>query len=96
MKPGAILGSPVDSPPPAAASGTGIYIATLVFHITPQFAGGTITLCITCGGNILNANGANQGNVTLGPDIVLVPEPTTAMLIGIGILGLAAAGRRRA
>ena len=44
--------------------------------------------------------GGEQNTLTtLSSAIVLtghVPEPTTAMLIGLGILGLAAAGRRRA
>jgi hypothetical protein len=90
----------------ATASGTGIYIATLVFHIEPGFTGATLQLCNTCGGNVLSTAFGGPpiviapGDIPLGAPIELtgvpVPEPTTAMLIGLGVLGLAVAGRRRA
>ena len=86
---------------PSLGSGTGIYIATLVFHIEPGFTGGSVELSLTSGGNVLQASGSivDPNTVPLSAPIVLtgvVPEPTTAMLIGLGVLGLAVAGRRRA
>jgi hypothetical protein len=86
----------------SAASGTGIYIATLVFHVEPGLTSSALQLSLTSGGNILQqyATILDPSEVTLGAPIVIsgvpVPEPTTAALIGLGILGLAMAGRRRA
>ncbi len=87
----------------ATATGSNIWIASLVFFIRAGYAGGQITLCSTCGGNALGTTiaGANvdaAGSVNLGAPIaltVVIPEPTTAALIGLGILGLAIAGRRK-
>ena len=64
------------------------------------YAGGIIQLCTTCGGNIIGTSGGGDGGLTatLGAPILLVthvPEPTTAALIGLGVLGLAIAGRRK-
>ena len=88
---------------PSQATGNGIWLATLVFHIEAGFEGGSIDLCTTCGGNIIQSDGAivAPGSIGVsGSPVVLVgasvPEPTTAMLIGLGVLGLAVAGRRRA
>ena len=87
---------------PASATGLGIYIATLAFHIGPGFAAAQIELCVSCGGNIVRINDVelDPGTVGLSAPIIItghaVPEPTTAMLIGFGVLGLAVAGRRRA
>ena len=86
----------------APASGAGIYIATLLFRIQPGFFAGNIQLCMICGGNILRANDVEIGPamIDLSPALILtggtVPEPTTAMLIGFGVLGVAIVGRRRA
>ncbi len=86
----------------ATATGSNIWIASLLFVINPGYAGGQITLCSTCGGNALGTSiaGVNfreETLVNLGAPITLVtvPEPTTAALIGLGILGLAIAGRRK-
>jgi hypothetical protein len=83
-------------------SGTGIWIATLVFDVATGFASESLSLSLDSGGNVLEANGATVPSSAVGfsSPILLtgasVPEPTTAMLIGLGIVGLAAAGRRRA
>ena len=79
---------------PAKASNT--WIGSLVFHVESGYAGGLIQLCMTCGGNILSTTNGNESTlVALGAPLVLVPEPTTAALIGLGVLGLAIAGRRK-
>ena len=82
------------------ATGTGVYLATLLFHVTADFASETLTLAFTSS-NVIQAgtNVVDPGTITLSAPITLtgtaVPEPTTAMLIGLGILGLAVAGRSR-
>ena len=86
------------------ATGTGIYVATMVFHVVADFASETLALAFT------TSNVIQTGTVVTDPALIglsapitltghagpPVPEPTTAMLIGLGILGLAMAGRRRA
>ncbi|MFP6628916.1 MAG: PEP-CTERM sorting domain-containing protein [Myxococcota bacterium] len=82
------------------ATGTGIYVASLVFHVVADFAAETISLAFTSS-NLIQAGTVVTDPLTIGigGPITLtghVPEPTTAMLIGIGIIGLGLAGRRRA
>jgi len=51
------------------------------------------------GGNTFNANGGEiKGSVGVvgAPTITVIPEPTTALLVGLGLVGLGVAGRRRA
>lgn len=86
---------------PVPATGTNIYIGSIAWNITAGFSGGQIELCTACSAFTLTNNDApvDPGTVGTGPAVVLngvVPEPTTAMLIGFGVLGLAVAGRRRA
>lgn len=84
-----------------SATGTGIWIATLVWHVNQAFDTTQIALSLTSGGNVLQ-DGITvipPSTVGLSAPIVIsghVPEPTTAMLIGLGVLGLSVAGRRRA
>jgi hypothetical protein len=89
----------------APATGTGIWIATLVWHVTGEFDTAELIVSITAGGGIVQTGGiANPtmippSDVTLSAPILLtghLPEPTTAMLIGLGVVGLVVAGRRRA
>jgi hypothetical protein len=86
----------------ATASGTGIWIGSLVWHVTQAFDTTSLFLSMTNGGNIIQS-GANPpvppSDIALSAPIVLtghLPEPTTAMLIGLGVIGLVVAGRRRA
>ena len=82
------------------ATGTGVYVASLVFHVVADFAAETISLAFTSS-NLIQAGTVvtPASTIGIGGPISLtghVPEPTTAMLIGIGIIGLGLAGRRRA
>ena len=82
------------------ATGNGVYIATLLFHIVADFTTANLSLAFTTS-NLIQAGTVvvPASTITLSAPITLtgvaVPEPTTAMLIGLGILGLAFAGRRR-
>ena len=72
--------------------------ATLVFDVV-EGSGGTaaISLSTSSPGNTIALAGGAQGTATLtGAGVVNVPEPTTALLIGLGLAGLGVAGRRRA
>lgn len=85
----------------AAASGVGIWIATLVWHVTQEFDTASIELSMVAGGNILQTGAIiiPPSDIALSGPISLtghLPEPTTAMLIGLGVIGLVVAGRRRA
>ena len=73
-------------------------LATLVFDV---IAGGDLvaelSLSITSPGNIVQLAGGVNGTASLaGAGTVVIPEPTTALLVGLGLVGLGVAGRRRA
>jgi hypothetical protein len=78
---------------------TGSWLATtLVFNVLPATSGtAAISLTTSSPGNTIALAGGAQGTATLtGAGVVNVPEPTTALLIGLGLAGLGIAGRRRA
>jgi hypothetical protein len=86
---------------PAPASGNGIWLGQLIFHVTGAAGDGVgeIYLSMTANGNILRVNDVvlPPSSTTLSPGIaVITPEPTTALLVGLGLIGLGVAGRRRA
>jgi hypothetical protein len=68
-------------------------LGQLTFHI---IADGAHSLdVITAGnGNVLQLGDASQVANTPGPSIEIVPEPSTALLIGLGLVGLGVAGRK--
>jgi len=72
--------------------------ATLVFDVLPATSGtAAISITTSSPGNTIALAGGAQGTATLsGSGVVNIPEPTTALLIGLGLAGLGVAGRRRA
>jgi hypothetical protein len=89
------------------ATGNNIWIGTIVFHVTPAYAGGELDFDLALLGN--GSTGMQtqvggfpvdvQGSTTVSGSYVfglpVVPEPTTALLIGFGLVGLTLAGRRQ-
>ena len=69
-----------------------------MFHVVGFFGAETIQLAFT-NSNIIQAGTmvVNPTSITLSAPIILTfPEPTVAMLIGLGVLGLCLVGRYRA
>ena len=82
----------------AGSGGTGVeLLATLVFDVIAVGDGvADIGLSITSPGNIVQlAGGVNTTATLAGAGTVITPEPTTALLVGLGLLGLGVAGKRR-
>jgi hypothetical protein len=73
-------------------------MGTLTFHVQALGDGmGDFTLSNNSAGNILQLGDAsNPNNAVSGDFVVYTPEPTTALLVGLGLLGLGVAGRRNA
>jgi hypothetical protein len=82
-----------------SATATNALLATLVFHVIPDAVSSEVALTLSEGGTVFNLGGGVgiiSDQVILGNNIAVnVPEPTTALLIGLGIIGLGVAGRRR-
>ncbi len=72
-------------------------MATLVFDVIGVSGPAAISLSLSSPGNVIgDANGGAIAATTSGSgSINIVPEPTTALLVGLGLAGLGIAGRRR-
>jgi len=84
---------------PASASGTGIYVGTLVFEVASMLnPTANIELCNTCGGNITeNGNGIIPPSaipLVNSPIVVNLPEPALATLALAGLATLYLVRRR--
>ena len=83
---------------PGSESAVGAFdIAVVVFHVGALGDGAAgFTLSNSSPGNNLQLgdNSTPVNNVS-GDFVALTPEPTTALLVGLGLLGLGVAGRRR-
>lgn len=82
--------------PPTAAPAFSVTLGTVTF--TLNGTGGVISVLGSAGGTIIGneafvnvADSSGLGTFTIVP----IPEPTTASLLGLGLLGLTVAGRRR-
>jgi hypothetical protein len=72
-------------------------MAVLSFTVQDLGAGvAAFTLSNSSPGNVLQLkDGSNPVNAVSGNFDVVTPEPTTALLVGLGLAGLGVAGRRR-
>jgi len=73
-------------------------LVTLIFDVLDPANGGSaaISLSQTAPGNVIGvAGGSAVANLFGSGSVNVVPEPTTALLVGLGLAGLGVAGRRR-
>jgi hypothetical protein len=80
----------------ATGTGNGIWLATLVFHAVGN-GNNYMELSLLANGTIVEAYTNDVKGLTSvsGGFPPYVPEPTTALLIGFGLVGLTVAGRRK-
>jgi len=73
-------------------------MATLVFDVIGSAGSAAISLSQTSPGNVIGQPGGASTTATLAGSgsVNVIPEPTTALLVGLGLAGLAVAGRRKA
>ncbi len=82
----------------SSAGGAAPLLATLVFSVTGTGGSAAISLSQSSPGNVIGLAGGASTTATLAGSgsVNIVPEPTTALLVGLGLAGLAVAGRRKA
>ena len=73
-------------------------LATLVFDVLANPGTASISITQSATGNIVGTAGGGTvaANLSGSGSVEVVPEPTTALLVGLGLAGLGIAGRRRA
>jgi len=87
--------------PQNTTAGAGIpnsLLAELVFDVLVLAGDASIALTQTSPGNVIGQPGGTSTTATLNGagTVSVVPEPTTALLVALGLAGLGIAGRRRA
>ncbi len=82
----------------APATGTGILLGNISFVGNNPGITQVELNFVDAGGTIYNVNGEDlEASVGVNSiEVVVIPEPTTALLVGLGMVGLGVAGRRRA
>jgi len=79
------------------ALGAGRAATDLVVRLTFQIVGAGDGVAEITNANLLGDSGSNGDTYAFGTGVaVAIPEPGTALLMGLGLLGLAGAGRRNA
>ena len=73
-------------------------LVTLFFDVLANPGVAAISLSQTSPGNVIGQPGGGSVTANLIGDgsVNVIPEPTTALLVGLGLAGLSVAGRRRA
>jgi hypothetical protein len=79
------------------AIGAGRAATNLVVRLTFQIIGAGDGVAEITNANLIGDTGAQGDSYAFGSQVaVAIPEPGTALLMGLGLLGLAGAGRRKA
>jgi len=81
-----------------SGTNTGVALmATLVFDVIGASGSAAISLSQSSPGNVVGQPGGTSTTATLAGagSVSVIPEPTTALLVGLGLAGLAVAGRRQ-
>ncbi len=75
-----------------------VTLVTLVFDVGTTLGSAAISLSQSSPGNVIGQPGGTSTTATLNGSgsVNVIPEPTTALLVGLGLAGLGVAGRRRA
>jgi hypothetical protein len=86
--------TPYGFEPPSAVSGQLTRNGTTVFGVLDSIVASS-TGRTWENGPIINISGDDISVFAVWTDVAAVPEPSTALLLGLGLTGLAAKGRRR-